>query len=108
VRYKLNILLNFFRNNLEGFIWIFALLSLAFTNNTEQHYSICVFHNIGFNYCPGCGIGHAISYFFHGEFARSISTHPFGIVAIVILSHRIFTIFTQNNKPKYTLNTLKS
>lgn len=102
---KLNIVLKFFLQNLEGFIWLFALLSLAFTYHTEEHYSFCVFNNLGFKYCPGCGVGHAISYFFHGEFAKSISTHPFGVVAIIILSHRIFTIFLNKNKTQYELNT---
>lgn len=105
MNYSFNKIIKYFIINIEGFIWLFALISLALTFDTGEHYSFCMFHNLGFKYCPGCGVGHAISFFFHGEFARSISTHPFGIVAIIILSHRIITIFTQSNKPNYKLET---
>jgi hypothetical protein len=47
---------------------------------------------MGFKYCPGCGLGHSISYFLHGEVTRSLQTHPLGIIATVILVSRIFSL----------------
>lgn len=82
----------FFRNNLEAIIWITALVLLAFSSPHEEHYSLCVFHNLGFSFCPGCGIGHSISYFFHGEIAASFQAHPLGIVAVGIIFSRIIKL----------------
>lgn len=96
---KLHTGLKFFRKNLEAFIWIGALISLAFLNpENEQHYSLCVFHNLGFKYCPGCGLGHSISYFFRGELQNSFYAHPLGIVAVFILVSRIIKVFRNSYK----------
>ncbi|MFZ6013592.1 MAG: DUF2752 domain-containing protein, partial [Bacteroidota bacterium] len=43
---------------------------------------------LGFDFCPGCGLGKSISYFFHGEISRSFATHPMGMAAVVILIFR--------------------
>ena len=85
--------LYYFKTHLEGFIWIAALIILAISNPHEEHYSLCVFHNLGFSFCPGCGIGHSISHFFHGNLETSFRSHPMGIPAIIILTYRIIQIF---------------
>ncbi len=91
--------LKFFRKNLEAFIWIAALILLAFLNpENEQHNSLCVFHNLGFIYCPGCGLGHSISYFFRGDFQNSFYSHPLGIVAVFILVSRIVQVLRNSYK----------
>lgn len=96
---KLLIGFKFFRKNLEAFIWIAALISLAFLNpENEQHYSFCVFHNLGFKYCPGCGLGHSISCFFRGDLQNSFYAHPLGIIAVIILITRIIQIFRNSYK----------
>lgn len=86
------------RHYFEAMIWIVALLLLAFTPIEGEHYSLCVFHNLGIGFCPGCGLGHSISYLFHGDFEASIYAHPLGIPAVAILCYRIFSIFKQNKK----------
>jgi hypothetical protein len=81
------------RINLEALVWIVGLLFLALTYpDSGSHSSLCVFKNMGFKYCPGCGIGHSISYFLHGDVARSLQTHPLGIFATVVLVSRIFSL----------------
>jgi hypothetical protein len=81
------------RINLEALVWIVGLLFLAFTYpDGSSHSSVCIFKNMGFKYCPGCGLGHSISYFLHGEVTRSLQTHPLGIFATVILVFRIFSL----------------
>ena len=83
----------FHRFNLEAFVWLGGLLALALMNpGNESHYSLCLLKNIGFNFCPGCGLGHSISYFLHGELVRSFQTHPLGIVATIILTSRILSL----------------
>jgi hypothetical protein len=76
----------------EAVIWIIALVALAFTNPTNHHYTLCPFHNLGWDFCPGCGIGRSISYLFHLQFERSFLAHPMGIPAVVILVYRIIRV----------------
>ena len=85
---------------LEAFIWIAALLILAISPISEGHYSLCIFKNLGIDFCPGCGLGHSIHYFFRGEFEASFYAHPLGIIVVGVLLIRIFNIFKQNKKLK--------
>ena len=90
----------FLRNNFEVSFWLAALILLAFSNPQEQHYSLCLFDQMGFSFCPGCGIGHSISYFFHGKIIESFHAHPLGIIAIGIIIYRIAQlIFFKKTNP---------
>ncbi len=86
------------RRYFEAVIWIVALVLLALTPIQGDHYSLCIFNNLGIGFCPGCGLGHSITYFFHGDLKASFYAHPLGIPAIAILMFRIFSIFKQNKK----------
>lgn len=82
---------------LEAFIWISALLFLGFINNpATTHFSICPLYNIGFNFCPGCGLGNSVSYIIHGEITNSFIVHPLGIFALLILLSRIYQLIKSN------------
>ncbi|PKO98385.1 MAG: hypothetical protein CVU14_08315 [Bacteroidetes bacterium HGW-Bacteroidetes-9] len=83
----------FFRARLEAFVWIAALLLLGFMSPTDAHASLCPIHASGLGFCPGCGLGHSISWLFRGEFVHSFNAHPLGIAAVVILVWRIIAIF---------------
>ena len=75
---------------LEAFIWIAALVFLAFfVNPNEVHFTICPLSNLGFDHCPGCGLGNSIALIFRGDFSQSFSTHILGIPALLIILHRI-------------------
>jgi len=79
-----------FKIPLEAMVWLIGLSILAIYNpHQQQHMTMCVFDNLGFAYCPGCGLGRSISFLFHGDLLHSISTHPLGIPAILILVYRI-------------------
>jgi len=79
--------------NLEAFVWLAGLSLLAMMNpDGTQHYSLCVFKNLGLNFCPGCGLGHSISYFLHGDLLRSWQAHPLGAIATIILLSRAFSL----------------
>jgi hypothetical protein len=94
-------ILIFIRRHLEAFIWIAAIAALALTSPVEACNSLCPFHNLGFDWCPGCGLGHAISWLFRGNFVNSFEAHPLGIPAVLILTIRIFNIFRKNRQYKY-------
>ncbi len=89
------------RRLLEAWIWIAALIALSLTNpQGEGHLSLCPIKNIGWSFCPGCGLGHSISWLFRGEINQSIQSHPLGIIAVGILLFRIFRLFLINGFTK--------
>ncbi|MCF8303320.1 MAG: DUF2752 domain-containing protein [Bacteroidales bacterium] len=89
----------FVKHSIEAIIWIVAILLLAFDDPTGGcHYSLCLFKNLGLSFCPGCGLGHAISWLFRGEFSQSVQAHPLGIPALFVLIYRIFVVFSDSVK----------
>ncbi|MEO8109690.1 MAG: DUF2752 domain-containing protein [Ginsengibacter sp.] len=77
----------------EIFFWVIALLLLAFMKpDLDAHYSFCILKFIGFERCPGCGLGHSISYIFHGDIRRSFAAHPLGIFALIVILARIYKL----------------
>lgn len=92
----------YYRLPLEAFFWSVAFILLAlYTPSADHHISFCLFRNLGLKYCPGCGLGRSISFLFHGDLQGSLSMHPLGIPAVLIISWRIVTLtynFLNNNK----------
>jgi hypothetical protein len=87
----------------EAIFWLFGLMYLMFIDPYQvQHYTLCPFHNLGITFCPGCGLGRSISFFYHGDFFHSIKTHPLGIIAFIIIAIRVIklSIKTINNYHK--------
>ena len=97
----------FRKKHIEAFFWIAAITALALTNpESPGHFSLCPLKNAGIDFCPGCGLGHAISWLFRGELAASFKSHPLGIPAVVILLSRSFRLLknditTTQNIPKW-------
>jgi hypothetical protein len=84
---------NYITRHFELMAWILALILLAFNNpEADTHFSLCVFKWMGIQSCPGCGLGHSISWLFHGDLQHSLQAHPLGIFAVAILLMRIFTL----------------
>jgi hypothetical protein len=82
---------------LEAAIWIGALLYLAYVHTPgETHYAICPINNMGFDFCPGCGLGNSISLFFQGEMYNSFLSHPLGLLALTVLIIRIIQLIKNN------------
>ncbi len=77
---------------LELIAWISAILFLAFTDSGSAHSGLCPLDNLGFKWCPGCGLGRSIRFLLHGEFRSSIEHHWFGIPAFLILIYRILQL----------------
>ena len=75
--------------------WATAILLLALMDPaSDTHYSFCFFKFIGIQFCPGCGLGHSISYLFHGDFKQSFNSHPLGIFAVVVIFHRMYQLIS--------------
>jgi len=72
----------------EALIWIVALIFLAFSNPAVHHYTLCPLDNLGISYCPGCGLGRSIGYFFRLDIESSFLAHPLGIPAVFLLVYR--------------------
>lgn len=77
---------------LEALIWSSALLVLAWYTPSDTHFTICPLDHLGFDFCPGCGLGRSIAHLFHGEVTSSLKTHPLGIFAVIVLSFRIIQL----------------
>ena len=89
---KQNLLMTF-KKYFELTFWIVSLTLLAIMEpGTDPHYSFCVFKILGIKFCPGCGLGHSISYLFHGNLQASFSSHPLGIFAVIIILFRIYKL----------------
>ena len=81
--------------NIEAVMWIIALAYLITINPySSDHFSFCMFHNLGITFCPGCGLGRSISMIFHGDFTGSFHTHPLGFFALMVLLYRIINLTT--------------
>ncbi|MEE4259809.1 MAG: DUF2752 domain-containing protein [Bacteroidales bacterium] len=78
--------------NLELFFWIIALIYLFSMNADSTHFTLCPIKNLGFNFCPGCGIGHSLHHIMHLDIRASFSEHPLGIFALIVIILRIFTL----------------
>jgi hypothetical protein len=89
----------------EAFIWIAALIFLAVSNPAEHHYTLCPIDNMGFSFCPGCGLGRSIGFLFRAEFESSVMAHPLGIPAVILLVYRSVSVLV---KPDLlSLSTIK-
>ena len=87
------ILRKLFRRYFELTFWTSALALLAMMPpGSDPHYSFCVFKMLGIHFCPGCGLGHSISYLFRGNIQASFSAHPLGIFAVIIIPSRIYQL----------------
>ncbi len=94
--------------NLEAIIWLSALAWLALLDSAgETHFTFCPLQNLGVDWCPGCGLGRAVSCALHGQLAESLRHHMLGIPAIVILGARITALarftFDRYSKPKHVI-----
>ncbi|GAB3425482.1 DUF2752 domain-containing protein [Niabella aquatica] len=89
-------MLRFLRKYSEVILWNGSLIALGLMNSKSTA-SLCLLKNLGIDWCPGCGLGHAIHYTLHFEFGKSVQEHILGIPATLI-------IFYQSCKAIYTIN----
>ena len=92
----------------ELILWIAALLLLGTANlhahSNTSHFTLCPLANLGFDWCPGCGIGRAIAHLLQGDFKESLNQHWLGIPALLIITNRIVVLIKINWKSRRALN----
>lgn len=88
----------------ELLVWLTALLLLAFVPPDQTQQTLCVWHHLGVDSCPGCGLGHSMSEVFKGHLKTAFLMHPLGVFAVAVIAMRILTILFQNLKIRNTLN----
>ncbi len=82
---------------LEGTIWLSAIIYLSLiSTNTEDHFTFCPLANLGFENCPGCGLGKSVSLIIHGNIFQSFDYHYLGIPALLIIIFRLYQIIKIN------------
>jgi hypothetical protein len=94
-----------FHNYFEAGIWIIALVVFALMSPTDTHASLCPFNALDLGFCPGCGIGHSISWLFHGDVISSFKAHPLGWFAVIMLLYRIITLLRMPGVTKASLES---
>jgi hypothetical protein len=73
----------------EAILWMAGLVLVALPDpSITSSWTLCLFDWMGFDFCPGCGLGHAVAYLFRGELMLSLEAHLLGIPAVVVLLGR--------------------
>jgi hypothetical protein len=89
----------------ELVFWIVALLLLGSAGTDTapgvNHFTLCPLANMGFSWCPGCGIGHAITQLLHGNLTGSFRYHWFGLPALLIIFYRIYSLMKQELNKRF-------
>jgi hypothetical protein len=84
----------FLIHNFEAIVWITAIMVFALSPlPSGEHFSICPLSLVGFEHCPGCGLGRATILLLHGKVSESISMHPLAIPALALFTARIVIVF---------------
>ncbi|NBC84810.1 MAG: DUF2752 domain-containing protein [Bacteroidetes bacterium] len=76
----------------EAAIWAVGLIVMAAMDPATDGETWCVFARMGIEWCPGCGLGHAIALLARGEWAASFAAHPLGGVVVAGLTIRILDL----------------
>lgn len=79
----------------EASIWFLGLLLLYFYP-FKSTTSLCFYQFLGFDSCPGCGLGRALHYALHGDMRTSLQFHILGIPTLIILIFRIIHLIVQS------------
>jgi len=78
---------------MEAFFWITGLVLLGFLNPAAPHlFSFCPFSWVFEDGCPGCGLGHAITFLYRGQWLSSWEAHPLAVPALMLLTRRVYKL----------------
>lgn len=81
------------RIHIELIVWPTAFVLLYFMDPAQNNgLSFCILKQVGIPWCPGCGLGHSISFLLHGEWRAALKNHPLGPFAIVVLTYRTYQL----------------
>lgn len=78
---------------LELVFWIGSLIAILLLDvNAGSHLSLCPLDQLGFDWCPGCGLGRSMNLLARGEIQASWSMHPLAMLAYVVIFSRIWQL----------------
>ncbi len=87
-------------------MWMAGLFYLMLIDpNSVHHFSFCPLKNLGFDFCPGCGLGLSISKIFHFDFYGSFQTHPLGVPALIIILNRIYVLIKSSESSQHNFKS---
>lgn len=101
---KLKSRINWLNKRREALLWLSALVALYFLDLNGTHISICPISNLGFDFCPGCGLGRSIAHILQGNFHEGMTMHSLGFVALGIIAFRIYTLLSIKSTNNYEQN----
>ncbi|WP_026954038.1 DUF2752 domain-containing protein [Algoriphagus vanfongensis] len=78
---------------LELMFWIGSLVAIWMIQpSAASHFTLCPISNLGFDWCPGCGLGRSMNLLARGEFEASWSMHPLAMLAYIVIFMRIWNL----------------
>jgi hypothetical protein len=81
----------------EALLWTGALLAVYVLDPSGPgRVDLCLFHRVGLDFCPGCGLGGSIHHLLHGDFAGSWKLHPLGAPALLIIGARAASLWRRS------------
>ncbi len=80
---------------LELILWIGSIIAILTINPYSDSFSLCPLHNLGLDWCPGCGLGKGMNLLARGEFKASWEMHPLASLAYGVIFHRIWILIKQ-------------
>ncbi|WP_145662300.1 DUF2752 domain-containing protein [Chitinophaga polysaccharea] len=78
--------------NIELMAWPLGLILLYMMKPDQKSESLCLLKRAGIPFCPGCGLGHGIHYFLHGQWDTAIRHHWLSPLVVVVLLYRIIQL----------------
>ncbi|MBN7816735.1 DUF2752 domain-containing protein [Algoriphagus pacificus] len=78
---------------LELAFWVGSLVAILLLEpHAATHFSLCPLDQLGFTWCPGCGLGRSMNLLARGDFQASWSMHPLAMLAYVVIFTRIWQL----------------
>lgn len=92
----------------EAGMWGLGLLLLATMNPEGEHlFSFCPYSWILESGCPGCGLGHGVSFLLQGKWQASWQAHPLAGPALLLLLYRCWKLIQWHREHFKSLTILK-
>jgi len=80
----------------EAGTWAAGLAVMASMDPQAGGSTWCLFANLGFEGCPGCGLGRAIAHLARGAWDASFQAHPFAVPVVLLLCARIGSLLWES------------
>tara|TARA_R110002020_G_scaffold157109_1_gene339491 strand:- start:10 stop:351 length:342 start_codon:yes stop_codon:yes gene_type:complete len=93
-KYNMKVITQWMSNlPLELIFWIGSIIAVLFLDpHASSHLSLCPLSQLGFEWCPGCGLGRSMNLLARGELQASWNMHPLALLAYVVIISRIWQL----------------